>query len=267
MIMENLAQPLEVSAVKERIHYVHNHFLRDHPIHVTVIGAGGTGTMLLKELARMHYTLRSMDHQGLHVMVYDHDIVSESNIGKQLFLKEDVGQNKAICIVNKLNLAWGIDWKALPSKFNCHSLAFNIVISCVDSVSARKTIYNNISDLTPRVPSNAFTKPYYWIDCGNGADFGQVMLFTVRHTENTISSKYEVVSNIPYRGMFDDKVDAPDEPSCSLAMALGKQDLFINSAIAQVCAQMFWQLFYKKFITYKGVYLNLATMNTRPLPL
>jgi len=67
-----------------------------------------------------------------------------------------------------------------------------------------KTIYDNISDLRQRIPSNPFSKPYYWIDCGNGADFGQVMLFTVRHTENTISSKYEVISNIPYRGMFDD---------------------------------------------------------------
>lgn len=257
------------SSPKSNIHYLHPYLLRDHPIHVTVIGVGGTGCMVLKEFARMHYALIGVGHQGLHVTAYDADTVSESNIGRQLFLHEDIGQNKAVCMINRINLAWGIHWNAVDQNYEDDMALNSIVISCTDTIKSRKYLVGKLME-KERISLRGLNEetPLYWFDCGNGNDYGQVRLFTFSAPEKSPKSKkYKVVSSIPYIDIYANKEDRPDEPSCSLAQALGKQDLMVNSMIAQIALQMLWSLIYKKFIDYKGVYVNLATMSMRALPL
>jgi hypothetical protein len=54
-------------------------------------------------------------------------------------------------------------------------------------------------------------------------------------------------------------------PSCSLAEALTKQDLFINSALANVGASLLWQLFREGMLFNRGFFLNLKEFRTQPL--
>lgn len=54
-------------------------------------------------------------------------------------------------------------------------------------------------------------------------------------------------------------------PSCSLAEALKKQDLFINSTLAQLGSAILWSLFREGILNYHGIFLNLKTMRTNPL--
>lgn len=54
-------------------------------------------------------------------------------------------------------------------------------------------------------------------------------------------------------------------PSCSLAHALEKQDLFINSTLANMAASLLWNLFRQGFTDNRGFFLNL--MNFRYMPL
>ena len=56
-------------------------------------------------------------------------------------------------------------------------------------------------------------------------------------------------------------------PSCSLAEALSKQDLFINSTLAQFGCAMLWKMFTKGVIDVHGIYLNVNTMRTTPIPI
>lgn len=58
-----------------------------------------------------------------------------------------------------------------------------------------------------------------------------------------------------------------DSPSCSLADALHKQDLFINSTLAQMGISLLWDMFRNGFIKYRGFFLNLKEYRTQPLPL
>ena len=58
--------------------------------------------------------------------------------------------------------------------------------------------------------------------------------------------------------------DEDSGPSCSLAEALRKQDLFINSTIAQLGCNIFWKLF-SGSIENHGVFLNLKTLNSNPI--
>ena len=76
----------------KRAHYVHNYILNPrHPVSVNIIGAGGTGSQVITNLARLDVTLRALNHPGLFVTIYDPDIVTEANIGRQLFGWSDLG--------------------------------------------------------------------------------------------------------------------------------------------------------------------------------
>jgi hypothetical protein len=54
-------------------------------------------------------------------------------------------------------------------------------------------------------------------------------------------------------------------PSCSLAEALEKQDLFINSTLAQLGCNILWKMFRHGMIEHHGLYLNLTTMKVNPI--
>lgn len=54
-------------------------------------------------------------------------------------------------------------------------------------------------------------------------------------------------------------------PSCSLAEALEKQDLFINSTLAQLGCNILWKMFRNGMIEHHGLFLNLETMKVNPL--
>ena len=56
-------------------------------------------------------------------------------------------------------------------------------------------------------------------------------------------------------------------PSCSLAGALARQDLFINQAVSTYALNLLWQLLRHWSINRNGGFLNLATGSTRPIPL
>lgn len=82
------------------------------------------------------------------------------------------------------------------------------------------------------------------------------------------SEKFETVSKLPWvTELFD--YSGMDEqnsgPSCSLAEALQKQDLFINSTLVQLGCGLLWKLFREGMVKYRGVFLNLDTMKTNPV--
>ena len=53
---------------------------------------------------------------GGHII--DGDMVSETNCVRQPFSWSDVGQNKAIVLINRINLFWGTHWRAEPMCFD-----------------------------------------------------------------------------------------------------------------------------------------------------
>lgn len=63
----------------------------------------------------------------------------------------------------------------------------------------------------------------------------------------------------------EDDEDKDKTPSCSLAEALSKQDLFINSIMAQYACNLLWKMFREASINYHGLYVNLETLNINPI--
>lgn len=107
------------------------------------------------------------------------------------------------------------------------------------------------------------------MDFGNGKDMGQVVLATIGIVKQPASEKFEVVDSLPLVteefGELLRQSETDDLPSCSLAEALEKQDLFVNSVIAQMGCSMLWQLFRNGMTTQRGLFLNIADFRTAPL--
>lgn len=252
-----------------KVHFTHNYILNPyHRVTVNLIGAGGTGSQMLTSLARIDYALYKLGHPGLNVTVYDNDIVTESNIGRQLFSPTDLGRNKAEVLVSRLNAFMGTSWESeqsiFPSKDCCNA---NITISCVDNVKSRIAIGKKLRE---RIIYHDEMTPLYWLDFGNQTDRGQVILGTLDKIQQPKKSKDKPVSYLkPVDEFFDlTKVDDTDSgPSCSLAEALSKQDLFINSSLCQIGSALLWKLITEGAISMQGAYLNLSTLKVNPINL
>lgn len=264
---------------KQKMHFVPDYLLSPvHPITVNLIGCGGTGSNILANLVALHLSLKALGHPGLFVYAFDNDIVTEANAARQLFYPGDVGMNKATCLISRINRSYGLNWTSIPEKYEYEmmeltkqnnkkvSLTSNITISCVDSVKARKSIGKALKQAA-KSKQQDHRKPFYWIDTGNGKDFGQVILGTVDVVKRK-SDKYHAVQTLPnvlqeFPNMKDDKND--DQPSCSLAEALSKQDLYINKSIAMYTTNMMWKMFRKAMLPFRGIYVNLEMLSTNTI--
>lgn len=249
-------------------HFTHNYLLSPrHRISVALIGAGGTGSQILPELARIDHALYVLVHPGLHVTVYDDDIVTEANIGRQLFSHSDIGLSKSVVLVDRINSFYGLDWQSKRERYTKGCDIFNITLTCVDNVSSRIEIGSMLRDHGNGKGDEYL--PYYWLDFGNQTDRGQIVLGSIGKIGQPKSSDIAVDSMKCVDELFDlTSVDETESgPSCSLAEALAKQDLFINSMVAQVGGNLLWKLISEGGVDYQGAYVNLKSMNINPIKL
>jgi len=247
-----------------------------NPIIVNLIGAGGTGSQFLTALARMNHALIALNHPGLMVRVFDDDTVEPANLGRQLFTSAEIGQHKAVALVNRINLFFGTNWKAVPEKYNEEMLKTEpdywlaeLTISCVDTVAARFEIAEILTKLY-KSRMRAHHHPLYWMDFGNSKETGQVILSTVSEVSQPVSKKFALKGRLPmvteeFKELLENSEASDNAPSCSLAEALTKQDLFINSALANIGASLLWQLFREGILLNRGFFLNLKDFRTTPL--
>ena len=258
--------------MKPKAHFIAPELLNPtNPIEVCLIGAGGTGSQVLAALARMSHSLQALGHAGFQVSVWDDDIITEANRGRQLFAECEVGMSKASALITRCNRFFGTGWKAVDKKFDSQSgqAKAAIYISCVDTAAARFEIANVLKEATGG--NHHANVPRYWMDFGNGKDSGQAILSTIGKVKQPKSEKFETVESLPFVteefGELLRQSDSDDLPSCSIAEALEKQDLFINSALAQTGCSLLWQLFRNGFTIGRGCFLNLAEFRAVPLPL
>ena len=259
----------------KRVHFTDNYLVNpQHPVTINLIGAGGTGSQVLTCLARLDVTLRALGHPGLFVTLYDPDVVTETNIGRQLFGASDLGLNKAVCLVSRVNNFFGNVWKAAPRLFpNCSGNVLqdelaNITITCTDNVRSRLSVWD-VLKYTRKMKLYDSNLALYWMDFGNTQTAGQVVLGTVPKTINQPrSGQFHAVGSLKVITEMTDYSSVREEdsgPSCSLAEALKKQDLFVNSTLAQLGCNILWKMFRHGMTEHCGLYMNLMTMKVNPI--
>jgi len=249
------------------VHHTHPYLISPvHKITIELVGLGGTGSIVLTNLARMNEALTGLGHPGLHVRAWDPDEVTLANAGRQMFSPADIGQNKAMVLITRINRFFGYSWQAEPLKYN-YKQSGNILITCVDTAKARIDI--NAGVLKKPVSNDPVNNALYWLDIGNLQKTGQCILGTLqlvqqpRKTETkvkavlpTVVKKFPQLKNIK---------ETDQGPSCSLAEALEKQDLFINSTLAQFGCNLIWKLIREGMITYHGCFVNLESFTVNPI--
>jgi len=155
---------------KQTVHFFDRDMITaSNPIPVNVIGAGGTGSQVLTALGRINFALVAFNHPGLQIRLWDDDIVTPANQGRQLFADCEVGLHKSVVLINKWNRVFGTNWKAETIKFACDPSGHspengqaNIYVSCVDNVSSRFEIAGIIQSYTSRHLNRS--SPRYWLD-------------------------------------------------------------------------------------------------------
>ncbi len=212
------------------------------PVRLILVGVGGTGSLMLTHLVRLDQAIRALGGAGLHVTAFDPDVVSETNLTRQNFAPADIGRHKAVVLVERCNLYAGLCWDAYPRTLQDGDVkSAHVVISCVDSAQSRRAIHAAFRSQPPQ----------YWLDCGNDAATGQVILGQVRQSPARLP---HVLDRDPtmHTGVDDDR------PSCSAAEALTRQHLFINPAVALQAAQLLGELLLNAKTPTCGAFINLA---------
>ncbi len=218
---------------------------------VTLVGVGGTGSLVLTHLVRLNQALLQLGSEGLHVRAFDPDAVSVSNVARQNYAPTDVGRNKAVTLVERCNLYAGTGWTAYPSVFTAqdHRLqASHVVITCVDSGSSRRDVHAALTTSPSQV--------HYWLDCGNDARTGQVILGQLPGSptaDNTVRLPH-ILDRDPTGMTGDDQ----SGPSCSALEALSRQHLFVNPHVALAAAQLLGELLLHGQTATAGTFLNLT---------
>ena len=279
--------------------------LSRHEISVSLIGCGGTGSQVLTGLGQMHASVQALHQQerincqGLSVTVYDPDTVSPFNIGRQLFYATDLGLNKAEVLVGRVNMAYGTKWRAVGEGFALGSSRRpDVLITCVDTAKARRELHKDLWK------ARYMEAASYWLDCGNLATVGQVVLGQPgREGEDAWPRRLEfdpalalwkgqakkqirdehggynrfVVEDkchirLPcvtelFPNLMDEDFDETNEPSCSMVDALRKQSLFINRTVSGYALDLLWELLREGKVDNQGVYFNLRSRTANPIPL
>ena len=249
--------------MKTRIHIAPNYFFNPtHPITISLIGVGGSGSLFSSRLARLDYALREIGHPGLHVKAFDADIVEPMNIGRQLFTPSDVGEKKVHCSLTKINHAFGLQWEGLPknARYVGEDVHSNIVISCVDNAKFRF----ELSKTMQRPPSGRdYQNMYYWLDLGNSRNTGQYILGSCfKENRNLDNKEIEPVQKLKNIIDLFPNIQEHDTPSiqglgCSYEDKLKEQSLFINDVLVAHASDCLSKLLVFKQIKVHGGFVNL----------
>ena len=235
-------------------------FPSNHRQRILIIGAGATGSAVAKELADIDATCKNLGYPGLELHIYDDRKVQPHHPGKQLYFPSDVGRYKSEVIAERIRfnyaefdtLAFGYPERILADNNGNNSYRTSpadIVIMCVDTTKSRREIYSSLHSVCI-------------IDSGNGKDFGQILIGMTKTKQPEISQETVdeiVMPHLRNMALIEYK-EEDDSASCSSYESLSKQSLFINRALAVMIGNLIMTMIETRMVFYKGIYLNLTTM-------
>ena len=234
--------------------------LLERAIRILVVGSGGNGSAIASGLPYLHQALLAFGHPGgLAVTLIDPDTVSETNCVRQPFCRTEIGLPKAIVLAHRINLFWGMNWQGMQAQIQqiAKNAEVDLVIGCVDTRKARRAIDKWV--LNSRV--------LCWLDLGNNAFSGQFVLGQPKNSANrTRKDRLPTVAEL-YPEILKRSQKEDDQPSCSAAEALTRQEPFINQNLAYLALGMLAQLLRHGSVSYQGGFCNLPMGQLAPLPI
>ena len=100
---------------------------------ITIIGAGAIGGWTTLSLAKMGFT---------NITVMDFDTVDIVNLNSQLYRFKDIGKSKVEALKDIVKDFTNVDIEVVNDKYTGATIMTDIIISAVDSMEVRKTIWD-----------------------------------------------------------------------------------------------------------------------------
>lgn len=210
-------------------------FYLKNNMNIVQIGAGGTGSLLIPNLARFisAYNSDNNNYIGRYTIV-DGDKVAKKNIVRQNFIETDIGEYKSNVLAKRYSNAFGINIVSAQSYITSiadmekvYNADTDIIISCVDNNKTRKII-SDLHDSLLRYGPNPI-----WIDSGNELLGGQVFIQgQIKDKEENNEGWTKLILVHPEIAKEDDKL--PTELSCAERLANNEQSLAVNSTAATI---------------------------------
>ena len=245
-------------------------------ITILQIGAGGTGGAVVPQLARFLYSLNKRNFNSeITYTIIDGDNVEAKNLLRQNFLEKDLGKNKAEALSERYSRAFGVPINYSPVFFTDHfphsdsydSNELTIIIGCVDSNNARRSIHNYMERAMRSTMRRMWKRQsVIWIDSGNERFSGQVFAGGILPSldQKNISSElkdYEMfylpmITDI-YPEILDETKDSKSEISCAERMLVDEQNLFVNNMAAMNVMNFIRQFILRERTSINGVIFGI----------
>ena len=188
---------------------------------IIVVGCGGNGGFVADGLARML-------PPHINLILIDMDRVEEHNLNRQSFTAADIGLFKSEVLAKSLAGKYRrpVQYSALP--VGATDLPKGIVVGCVDNGLARQQIADRIHD------------SQWWVDCGNGTNFGQVLIGNSKIEKLLPSFTAELCVRLPLPTIQQPAllIQVPRRRSCTEAVAAEEQSETINQAMAALVLEV-----------------------------
>ncbi len=253
-----------------------------------LVGAGGTGSFMAMNLARLAFELKQSG-KAASIVVVDPDIVEEGNIPRSNFCFAEVGANKAETLAGRVSRAWGIevgfvkegftpallqskndDWTVQSSS----SQKLTVLVGCVDNHLARREMHEAVKIHNEQRYGNLGARAW-WIDGGNGRDTGQVLIDN-RLDEKAICETAQnspILSLLPAPSLQHPELlkaenaeqskrqnrMAENRITCAERIRLGEQSLNVNQRVAVEMSQVLSELLLTKTLKRFATYFDLES--------
>ena len=257
-----------------------------------LVGAGGTGSFMAMNLARLAFELKMLG-KSANVVIVDPDSVETGNIPRSNFCFAEVGFNKAETLAGRVNRAWGIevgfvkegfrpallqskndDWTVQSSNSN----KLTILVGCVDNHLARQQIHETLKFYGERSYDSSSPR-VWWIDGGNGRDTGQVLIGNRLNEKEICESarKSPIISLLPAPSLqHPDLLREGENPvrkrpqsnervTCAERILLGEQSLNVNQRVAVEINEMLTALLLTNSLKRFATYFDLESGTSRSL--
>lgn len=246
-----------------------------------LVGAGGTGSFMAMNLARLAFELKGLG-KAASITIVDPDLVEADNIPRSNFCFAEIGANKAETLAGRLSRAWGIEVGFVKEGFrpallqaqndgwtvrSSTSNNLTVLVGCVDNHPARREIHEALKYHNEQRYSNSDAR-LWWIDGGNGRDNGQILIGNRLNEKEICESarKSPILSLLPAPSLqhpdllreaekkSSSRRAVNDRMTCAERIRLGEQSLNVNQRVAVEMSEILSELLLtqtlKRFATY-----------------
>jgi PRTRC genetic system ThiF family protein len=261
-----------------------------------LVGAGGTGSFMAMNLARLAFELKQHG-KAATIVIVDPDRVETDNIPRSNFCFAEIGQNKAETLANRVSRAWGIevgfvkegfqpallqskndDWTVQSSNSN----KLTILVGCVDNHPARLQMHEAVKFYNEQRYASDGAR-LWWIDGGNGRDTGQVLIGNRLDGKTVCESARNspILSLLPApslqhpdllregeknaRNSINGHPQKNDPMTCAERIRLGEQSLNVNQRVAVEMNEMLTALLLTNSLKRFASYFDLESGTSRSL--